>query len=210
MEISLYQPHDLLWVKNIVVQEEKPNWYANHIMTRPVVVRRAKHNPLIPVGIRGSKKTQRLACWVNRQDIIKTMSAIEIAKQQQWLRQYAQHPLQQFKALQNIELIFSQLNLSWGLCGSLGFELATGLVVANGNSDIDLIVYMLDKQESEKLVLLWKMLQKLPFKADLQIETPIGAIALYEWMNKPEKIMVKTNLGPILCTDPWSAITKVN
>lgn len=209
MEISLYQPHDLLWVKDIVIHQEKPNWYAKHIMTRPVVVRRAKHDPLIPVGVRGSQKTQRLACWINRQDIIKTMSAIEVAKQQQWLRQYEQHPLQQFKELQKIETIFSQLNLSWGLCGSLGFELATGLMVANDNSDIDLIVYMENQQHSEKLVLLWEMLQKLPFKADLQIETPLGAIALYEWIHKPGKIMVKTNLGPILCTDPWLAVTKV-
>ncbi|ABM05338.1 phosphoribosyl-dephospho-CoA transferase [Psychromonas ingrahamii 37] len=209
MQVSLYQPHDLLWVKDIVIHQENPNWYANHIITRPVVVRRAKDHPLIPVGVRGSQKTQRLACWVNRQDIIKSISAIEVVKRQLWLSQYAQHPLQQFKVLQKIELIFSQLNLSWGLCGSLGFELATGLMVANENSDIDLIVYMADKPQNEKLVLLWQMLQKLPFKADLQIETPIGAIALYEWMNKPEKIMVKTNLGPILCTDPWSAITKV-
>lgn len=209
MEISLYQPHDLLWVKDIVIDQEKPNWYANHIITRPVVVRRAKHNSFIPVGVRGSQKTQRLACWVNSPDIIQSMSAIEVAKQQLWLRQYPQHPLQQFKALQKIESLFSQLDLSWGLCGSLGFELATGLMVANENSDLDLIVYIADKPQSKKLVLLWQRLQKLPFKVDLQIETPIGAMALYEWMHKPEKIMVKTNLGPILCTNPWAAITKV-
>lgn len=208
MRSTFYQAHHLLWVKDIVTTNQT-SWYEHHNIDRPVVVRRAKHDELIPVGIRGEQKTQRLACWVKQQDIIKGISAIEVAKQQQWLSQYEQHPLQQFKALKKIDNIFSKLDFDWGLCGSLGFELATKLQVANNHSDIDLIVYIADKQHLSKLTFLWEMLQKVPFKTDVQIESPLGAVALYEWMHKPKSLLVKTENGPILCQDPWLEIVNV-
>ena len=54
-------------------------------------------------------------------------------------------------------------------------------------------------------------LAALPCRTDIQIETPTGAFALQEWLRRRGegtgcRILLKTDHGPILTTDPWRSV----
>ncbi|WP_312444661.1 phosphoribosyl-dephospho-CoA transferase MdcG domain-containing protein, partial [Stutzerimonas kunmingensis] len=39
---------------------------------------------------------------------------------------------------------------------------------------------------------------------DLQLETPLGGVALGEWAGGAARVLVKTAEGPRLMSDPWA------
>jgi hypothetical protein len=66
---STPRPHDLVWLNNAAALEAiEESWVAQHWrISLPVVVRRdVDANARIPVGVRGMKRDQRAAGWVQR------------------------------------------------------------------------------------------------------------------------------------------------
>lgn len=205
MSIKQFPAHTLLWVGDILPLEQQPDWYPQHDVTRPVVVRRAQHPTQIPVGIRGEGRSQRLAAWVEPRQITRVMLPEEVAQTQNWHGQYKRHPLPQFLALEQVDTIFKQYNLPWGIGGSIGFELATGFVTANENSDLDLVVALYQPIDEQYLKQLWQALGDVGVAMDVQIETPNGAFALREWLQRgSQPVMMKTPQAPVLTTNPWA------
>lgn len=105
--MDYYPAHTLLWVSNIESDEPLPTWYLDHDQSRPVVVRRAIHSDLIPVGIRGQNRSERLAAWVSPSSIIRSLRPDEVVQQASWTSQYQSHPLAQFLAMDQINSIFA-------------------------------------------------------------------------------------------------------
>ncbi|MFV0576528.1 MAG: malonate decarboxylase holo-ACP synthase [Vibrio sp.] len=220
-----FPAHTLLWVEDVVFDEvgseeasldsnaERPDWCKIHDKTRPVVVRRAENPNLIPVGIRGQHRSERAAAWVDPKQIIRALTPDQLVQNQPWLEHYSKHPLKQIDALESIESIFNYQKIRWGLGGSIGFELATSIITANENSDLDLIAYSPKPISNQVLAELWQNLIKLDVQMDVQIETPNGAFALREWLQchvslkeqgkSPQPVMMKTPLAPVLMLDPW-------
>ncbi len=86
---STPRPHDLVWLNNAAALEAiEESWVAQHWrISLPVVVRRdVDANARIPVGVRGMKRDQRAAGWVQRENIVRTVSPETLADRQQLLR----------------------------------------------------------------------------------------------------------------------------
>ena len=67
---STPRPHDLVWLNNAAALEAiEESWVAQYWrISLPVVVRRdVDANARIPVGVRGMKREQRAAGWVQRE-----------------------------------------------------------------------------------------------------------------------------------------------
>ncbi|MBO4790273.1 MAG: hypothetical protein J5492_04590 [Oxalobacter sp.] len=48
---------------------------------------------------------------------------------------------------------------------------------------------------------------KLPCRADIQVETPLGAFSLKEWLREETgRVLLKTNTGPVLTAAPWGEV----
>ena len=47
------------------------------------------------------------------------------------------------------------------------------------------------------------LLDEAPGRVDLQLETPQGAVALREWAGEAPRVLLKTQDGPLLVSDPW-------
>lgn len=203
---NLYPAHTLLWVDALAAFEPAttPEWYSKHDCERPVVVRRAQHPTLIPVGIRGANRSERAAAWVEPSCIIRALTPEQLVQTSPWVEQYSRHPLKQIAALSDIQRIFSRFNIRWGVGGSVGFELATSIMTANENSDLDLIAYLPHAVSDEILAELWQALTSLSVQMDVQIETGNGAFALREWLSRGNQaVMMKTPQAPVLVTNPW-------
>ncbi|MBP2057755.1 phosphoribosyl-dephospho-CoA transferase [Lactobacillus colini] len=198
--------HDLLHVKDInkiQINGVIPEW-ARDMLQRSsyVIVRRGDQNQKIPVGIRGLKKSQRLAAWIDYDNFDKIFTPINAVKKFQQNNNH-RFELPAFKLLK--KLIPIMKNYKWGVGGSLEYELATGIHMVHQTSDVDVIMYQpneISRQDAKNLI--DKLHQISIVHADIQVVyDDIGfSLEEYAW-GKNKEILVKTNAGPRLVTDPW-------
>lgn len=201
------RPHDLLWgLRPEHLPQEAPAWaraaLGGHV---PVVVRRAPAEPgWVAVGIRGAAREQRHATWMRLSEISQMINPEAVARAGRW----RQHGQPQWPALQALEQLAQQLDalgLNWGVTGSLGFELASGIAAAHPDSDLDLSLRAPQHLPREWARTLCRLLDEAPGRVDLQLETPHGAVALREWAGEAPRVLLKTQNGPLLVSNPWQA-----
>lgn len=199
------RPHDLLWgLRPEQLPQEAPAWaraaLGGHV---PVVVRRAPaESGWVAVGVRGAAREQRYATWMRLSEVSHVISPEAVARAGRW----RQHGQRQWPALQALEQLAQQLDalgLSWGVTGSLGFELASGIAAAHADSDLDLLLRAPEPVSWGEARALCMLLDEAPGRIDLQLETPQGAVALREWASESPRVLLKTRQGPLLVSDPW-------
>jgi phosphoribosyl-dephospho-CoA transferase len=111
-----------------------------------------------------------------------------------------------FPALRALAQLRSHLDESgwvWGVSGSAGFELASGFAALHEGSDLDLILRTprpLSRADAHALV---AFLDTAVCRVDLQLQTPLGAVALREWAGASSRVLLKNATQASLVTDPW-------
>jgi len=197
------RPHDLLWLcSNNALPAVKEAWVKHYWhKDLPVVVRRDMNKSgRVPVGIRGERREQRIASWVEASDIIRVVTP-EMLTEPAYLLDSplaGHHPVQALVTLKE-----SDWPWSWGVTGSTGYALATGILVLHAKSDLDVVIRA-PQQLSRDLLQQWQVqTETLPCRVDTQVETPSGAFSLNEWLRE-SRVLLKTATGPILTTSPWS------
>jgi phosphoribosyl-dephospho-CoA transferase len=192
--------HDLLRLRGpeeLVNYDQAPQWVSKVLSRAPwVVVRRAPfEGELIPVGVRGCSRSERFAGFADPSSIEESVRPEELTSSQAWKRaaRFEEVPAMHLLPLINEDL--RMLDLCWGPVGSIGFELASGLPVANRESDLDLIVRMNDivipRATTEKLLAI-----ACGFRVDLLVETPAGGVSLLEYATVRQNLMLRTVKGP--------------
>lgn len=199
------RPHDLLWgLRPEHLPQEAPAWaraaLGGHV---PVVVRRAPaESGWVAVGIRGTAREQRHATWMRVSEISRLVSPQAVARAGRW-RNHAQPQWPALRAMSQLAPRFDALGLAWGVTGSLGFELASGISAAHPDSDLDLSLRTPHQLPRDWARALCAVLDEAPGRIDLQLETPYGAVALREWASEAPRVLLKTQNGPLLVSDPW-------
>jgi phosphoribosyl-dephospho-CoA transferase len=218
MELS---PHDLIRVnslKDVLTDLPFPTWAMEALRLAPYVVVRRAISPagLIPVGIRGRKRGERLAAWLVATTVQEVITPQTLALRADWdlERNGLNNSL---RSLENIAPLLNSDGLCWGPTGSTAFELTTGVKTLTANSDLDLTIRF-DKMltVNDATFLLAKLNAEALVRLDVQLETPVGGVSLAEYV-KSSTVLLKTASGPLLVerTDLWngarfnhSAITK--
>ena len=193
--------HDLLWGMTLAhLPAAVPAWVTEVVAAgEPVVVRRALTAPgTVAVGVRGRLREQRFAA-------VMPTAAIQRRVTPQALREViSPRDLPALRALDQLRPVLAQQD--WGVSGSAGFELASGIEALHANSDLDLILCTpkhLDRREARALL---AILDTAPCAVDLQLQTPFGAVALREWAGPSHRVLLKTVSGAYLVLDPWQAV----
>ncbi|WP_248795146.1 malonate decarboxylase holo-ACP synthase [Pseudomonas sp. MWU13-2105] len=198
-----FLPHDLLWgLTPEQLPAAAPAWVGEALgLGQPVVVRRALTAPdQVPVGVRGALREQRFATLMPRalvERCVRPEALIDI-----------EVCAQDWPALQALHYLRPLLNASglvWGVSGSAGFELASGLPTLHQHSDLDLILRVpqaLSRRQANGLLL---QLDNPFCRVDLQLQTPLGALALLEWAGPARRVLLKRAAGVQLVLDPWNA-----
>ena len=196
-------PHDLLKIRSIKdLTGNLPDWTLKMFPeSMTVVVRRSPIvDDKIPVGIRGMKREQRLASFVNRADVVRVTTPYELVQKQLW--KTARQDIPAINALPAVSEILK--NYRWGISGSVGFELATATHTAKMSSDLDLVWQAenpLSQNEAKELL---KKLNQFGVHADLQVIQGGNGFSLEEYSQSKSTIMMKTLTGPILVENPWN------
>lgn len=190
--------HDLLWgMTPAHLPADAPGWAKDVVGT--VVVRRAIVAPgFVAVGVRGRLREQRFAALM-------PMAAVQRRVAPEALRDVVStRDLPALQALDQLRPVLAPL--SWGVTGSAGFELATGIEALHAQSDLDLILRTpepLDRNDARDLL---ATLDEVTCAVDLQLQTPFGAVALREWAGPSRRVLLKTANGAHLVIDPWQAV----
>lgn len=199
---STLRPHDLIWLTaSDALEGISESWVASAWHTGlPVVVRRdVDTNGRIPVGVRGLKRDQRAAGWVNPQNIARVVTPEQLAIESELLRSpfITQPPVQVA-----VQLSRQPWPWIWGITGSTGYALATGIPVIHADSDLDLLIRAPQPLSADALTVWQSQLSHALCRADTQVDTPEGGFALNEWL-RDGKTLLKTVTGPRLVSDPW-------
>ncbi len=134
------RPHDLIWLtsrdalEGITESWVESAWHAG----LPVVVRRDVDNDgRIPVGVRGLRRDQRAAGWVKPGNVLRVVSPEDLCTTADLLRSpfVTQPPVQVA-----FQLAQQSWPWTWGITGSTGYALATGIPVIHADSDLDLLI----------------------------------------------------------------------
>ncbi|TKI05027.1 malonate decarboxylase holo-ACP synthase [Martelella alba] len=199
------EPHDLLWLgdaRDLSFPAPPPDWVTRAWSpVWPVVVRRDRGPAgFIPVGIRGAQRRERVAAWVAVEHVRRVVTPEMLVRQ--WINTPAgqNDELPVLRALRHVAR--QKWPWAWGVTGSCGYMLATGIRVCRADSDLDLLIRCPRPLPAADAASLAVMLPALPCRADIQLETPLGGCALVEWL-RGGKVMVKTATGPLLTDNPW-------
>ncbi len=95
--------------------------------------------------------------------------------------------------------------MGWGITGSVGFALASGVSTLRQDSDLDLLLRAAQPLSRDEARALFSLLQAVPARIDMQIDTGRGGFALAEWAGEADRVLLKTGRGPLLVVDPWAA-----
>ncbi|KAA8557853.1 MULTISPECIES: malonate decarboxylase holo-ACP synthase [Pseudomonas] len=193
--------HDLLWgMTPAHLPSDAPGWALEAIGAgHPVVVRRAMAEPgQVAVGVRGRLREQRFAAAM-------PLAAVQRSVAPEALRDaISPRDLPALRALDQLRPVLAQQ--TWGVTGSAGFELATGIEALHAMSDLDLLLRTpapLDRRDAQDLL---AILDTAACAVDLQLQTPFGAVALREWAGGSRRVLLKTARGAHLVLDPWQAV----
>jgi phosphoribosyl-dephospho-CoA transferase len=184
-----------------------PAWVSAEWMARvPVVVRRERVDgtALIPVGLRGRERSERLGAYLESGAVLRRLSPGMLTRQAAWLQMPGLEHLPATAALKRIAPLLDTSGLRWGPTGSMGFALASGLPVLREQSDLDIVVYCGAPFTRDQERMLADMLDGQACRIDMQIDTGHGGFAFAEWIRSHRRVLLKTGQGPFLTSDPWN------
>lgn len=204
--LSVPAPHDLLWIadpRQLLWRQPMPAWVSAHWSPGlPLVVRRDVGGPAgIPVGIRGPLRSQRAPAWVPAEAITRVLSPEALVARFKHQTMGAVEALPVVGALRQLAAV--RWPWPWGVTGSCGYMLATGLPVCRQQSDLDLVIRCPQPVKAQDFSELMAMLPALPCRLDIQLETPLGGCSLAEWL-RGGQVMIKAADGPRRVADPWA------
>lgn len=203
------RPHDLVRLARpdaIISYGELPSWVALSLARAPyAVIRRVPLMPgMAPIGVRGEARAERFAAFASVESIVDTITPEQLASQQAWNGTERLAHIAALQALPLIADLFAAHGLTWGPTGSVGFELASGILTAKPTSDLDIVVRVpepLDKKQAAQLYA--RLRDAARVRIDVQLDTPHGAVALAEYAGGDGPMLLKTLHGPRLVANPW-------
>jgi phosphoribosyl-dephospho-CoA transferase len=191
--------HDLVWINSCCALKAltKPDWVGTALAQFPVVVVRRAKAPTgwISVGIRGKERHQRHAALLPESEVLSYRTPESLVVERVWdeaSRLIRPSALQTLRALVNLA---DSEGISWGLVGSVGYELATGTRATHEDSDVDIIINLMPSADLQSLRRFYEKLSMLSCRVDALMETPHGAVSLEEFMGCPERLLVRTDSG---------------
>lgn len=201
--VSAVLAHDLLWgMSPAQLPADAPTW-ACAVLTQgqPVVVRRALAAPgQVAVGVRGPLREQRYASFMALESISRCVQPEQLCH----VESVADLPA--LRALALLRGLLDDCGLIWGVSGSAGFELASGVRALHQQSDLDLILRTPEPLDRDLARALLQPLEALECRVDLQLQTPQGGVALAEWAGTSSRVLLKNARQACLVSDPWQPL----
>jgi phosphoribosyl-dephospho-CoA transferase len=190
----------LSW-ENAGLETMAPGWTTDALRRQPfVVVRRNSQRPgWLPVGIRGGMRSQRAAAWLPVNAVRTCVTPRMLAARRGW-RNADSVQSRAIAVLDEVEAIVTTHGFAgaWGPGGSVGAELASGVVCTHAGSDLDLLLYADTVPDKIAARALHAQLGELSVRVDTLLELPQGGVALADLAGDADRVLLRTAHGPRL------------
>ena len=204
--------HDLIRLREpiaLIADAPVPPWVEPALRRAPwVVVRRGRvTDGMIPVGVRGLARPQRFAAFLAVAEIADRLAPEDLTDSLYAIERARRDAAPALAALARVAPILARRGHRWGPGGSVGFEIATGVLTATFWSDLDLILRQDRRLEPREAIELRAALTEAtaPARIDVLLETPCGGVSLADLAAMPRQVLVRTPDGARLSADPWLA-----
>jgi phosphoribosyl-dephospho-CoA transferase len=207
-DVQSVRTHDLLEIDAkpfIDCNASVPEWVVENLQRTPFVVARRGQalKRRIPVGIRGSDRSQRWATICPQRLVKKILPPPRLLMRS--ASKSREDAIPAFRALNLIKERWRDLDFFWGPGGSVGFELATGRHVVKPESDLDIVIYAKRRITREEARSLYARTMNLSVAVDIRVETLTCGFSLAEYARGGSAgILLRTPDGLELSNDPWS------
>ena len=202
---GIVRPHDLLWIAedSELFSEPQPVWVRDTLRRMPVAVVRRAEAPagFAAVGIRGRSRELRFATFVKLRHVKNLQTPESLASERGWHESLAAIPPHLREALTLFNELSVRQKFVWGPVGSVGYQLATGLPVTTGESDVDVLIRCQVPPAPSMLSALRNVARKSMNRLDVILEGPPGAVALEELHSRD--VLLKTSRGPRIAAFTW-------
>ncbi|MGX7265027.1 malonate decarboxylase holo-ACP synthase [Enterococcus crotali] len=196
----MIEAHDIVRIHpSFMSTKEWPDWFKATDRLYATVRRAVVNEKVIPVGLRGQQRNQRFAFELPVTAVEEVIHPWELIQKDS----FRQKEVADFSAYQAyIQARKLLQETTWGVGGSLGFELATDYPTIKETSDLDVLIYV--KESAELPLEVIRQNLSLFSQWDTQVITKKGGFSLKEYLQNPnKKILLKTITGPILTDKLW-------
>ena len=199
--------HDLLEIdakQFIFSHTSAPQWVEENLPKIPfVVVRRGlATGQEIPIGVRGTERSQRWAAFCHPKLVKSILTPPQLLSRTIPISRADAIPA--LRALNLLKDRWIDVAPPWGPVGSVGFELATGNYVAKPESDLDIVVYAEARITVDEAKSICDRAINLPAAIDIRAETSVYGFSLREFASQsPAAILLRTPSGVVFGRDPW-------
>ena len=180
----------------------QPMWAVESLKVCPwAVIRRGlPEGSMVPVGVRGSKREERWSGYVDADAIMNRKTPCDLRSQD---LETARLRLPAFRALQFVESALADAGIPWGPIGSVGFELASRRPDVTQESDLDIVLFAPVPFDHTTAEGLRTLILRAPARVDVLVETPQCGFSLTEYAQQAGPLLLRTDMGRLLATDPW-------
>jgi phosphoribosyl-dephospho-CoA transferase len=204
--------HDLIRLHEpiaLMADAPVPPWVEPALRRAPWVVVRRGHitDGMIPVGVRGLARPQRFAAFLPVAEIAERLSPEDLTDSLHAIDRARTDAAPALAALARVAPLLARRGHRWGPGGSVGFEIASGVLTATSSSDLDLILRQDRRLDPGEAIELRAALAEAaaPARIDVMLETPCGGVSLTDLAAMPRQVLVRTPDGARLSDDPWMA-----
>ncbi|EGQ26315.1 malonate decarboxylase holo-[acyl-carrier-protein] synthase [Sporosarcina newyorkensis 2681] len=190
MEVKV---HDIVYLESdlaIESSEAVPDWVSTEETAKNIaVVRRLMTlENVVPIGFRGNNRTKRFAALTPLENIQKVITPEQAT--------FGRMPRSHEQTIVHLRQLCR--NIRWGIGGSVGFTMATGIHACTEESDVDVILYKERMQSLQPLQRLHEQFQQLNHRVDVQVEVAdFGACLLNELVTSTT-VLLRTGTGVFL------------
>lgn len=199
--VASLRAHDLVRVDPNIAHRwpEAAPWVAQSLRGAPwVVVRREGADGVVPIGVRGARRSERFAATIAFGDVRQSMSPYDLDGR-----------VDSNGRLSGVFSVLKQFAQRLGLriapIGSFGFEIASGVRVTHETSDLDVLVDAAGIAR-EALHAFAGEIEARSASSGVRIDAELayndGAAALAEVVSGNRLVLFKTSSGPRLLPCP--------
>lgn len=204
--------HDLLevdcselWTGEVFGLSCIPDWVQARpdLMTFVHVRRGVENEGWVPIGVRGTSRSQRWATVCHRHSIRSITPPERLLSEP--IPDSRACLIPAFQALEDLKGLWSGLDFPWGPAGSVGYELLTHRKVTTAESDLDVVIHAQRRMTKSEAAHLSRLAECLPQRVDIRVETDRSGFLLREYANElTTRYVLRTGAGEILDQDPWN------
>lgn len=185
--------HDIVYLASseaIQSTETIPSWVTTAPTAKNIaVVRRMKTlEHVVPIGFRGKDRTERFGAFALKDHITKVITPKEAL--------HGVAPSSHKQTIHQLRTIFK--NTCWGIGGSIGFTMATGIQACTASSDVDVVLYAERFAALQPLQQLHEAIQTLAHRVDVQVEIPALGSCLLNELVTSSSVLLRTGTGVFL------------